>query len=68
MHDPARMFKGKLRIVPEIAGYAIGATIGVYFLRKFLSSDAAATIARVPVAGTLVVAGPRAVVEGAFGS
>ncbi len=60
------VFKGKLGVIPEIAGYAVGATIGIFLFRRLLKTDAADQIARIPVAGSLLVAGPRAVMDEAF--
>ena len=60
------MFKGKLGVIPEIAGYAIGATVGIFVLRRLLKTDAASSLAGVPVVGSLLVTGPRAVMDEAF--
>lgn len=60
------MLKGKLGIVPEIAAYAIGATVGILVLRLAWETDAADRLASIPFFGTILVTAPKAAVEKAF--
>jgi hypothetical protein len=60
------MLKGKLAVVPEIAAYTIGALIGIYVLRALWDTDAAAKVAAIPFAGTILVTAPKSLVEKAL--
>lgn len=59
------MFKGRLDIIPEIVGVTLMVAAGTFVLRRALKTDAAASIARIPFLGAVVV-GTQAVVDEAY--
>ncbi len=61
------MFKGKLRYIPEAIGSLALITLAAFVYRTATETEGAAKIAQIPFVGTLVISGPKAVFDRAFG-
>lgn len=59
------MFKGKLDIVPEIVGVTLMVAVGTFVIRRALDTDAADSLARLPVIGA-ILGGTQSVIDGAY--
>lgn len=59
------MLRGKLDIVTEIVGVTLMVAAGTFVIRKALDTDAADSLARLPVIGA-ILGGTEAVFDGAY--
>jgi hypothetical protein len=63
--DAVVVLKGKLEIIPEIVGVTLMVALGTFVLRRALKTDAADSLARLPIVGA-VIGGTEAVLDEAY--